>query len=291
MGNNTSRTYVEVCLGPFPVSSGEAEIMSTVLARYGIPREQVVELVTGGLMSLLFYVEDMREAQQIKSRIISLSLPGVDIRLNILVPEAWQETWKDQIRPFQLTERFDVVPLWQKSHYKKGRRIPIYIDTTLSFGTGLHETTQLMALLIEKCEGRFRSFLDVGTGTGILSVIAHYCGAGGIDFIDINEDCIMTAKNNMKHNHIVHYQASVCPVEMFSPRQQYDLLAANLTSKDLVRCSSKIVGLARQGGYMALSGIALENLAEVKGSFKRFSVRCVRILKAESWGALLFRKI
>jgi ribosomal protein L11 methyltransferase len=271
--------------------SGGDEILKSVLLQFGVPETEIVEQQTATHISVLVYVRQKRIAEKIRSRFTQLRLAGLDVQVKAVYPKDWLDTWKDTIRPFPLTSKFDVVPLWRKDDYQPSPRIPLIIDTTLSFGTGLHETTRFVALLIEKCEGKFSRFLDVGAGTGILSLIAYYCGACLIDMVDVNEDCVMTAKNNMSLNQVPYHKIFCCDIAGFKSSLPYDMIAANLTSHDLKRFTPVLLSLCRPGGYLALSGIAIEHLDDVRRHFKVFPLRCLKVLKGQSWGALLYKKV
>ena len=290
MTTNPGQKLIEIALKLPKNLPGGYEILRSVLIQAGIPETEIVEQQTVKHVSLLTYVHQKREASKIQSWLRQAGLAGLEVRVNVIRPQDWQDTWKDTIRPFQLTPKFDVVPLWRKGDYKPSPRIPLVIDTTLSFGTGLHETTRFVALLIERCEGKFFRFLDVGTGTGILSLVAHHCGARIIDMVDVNEDCLHTAKNNMLQNRAPFHKMFCRDIACFKSSIPYDLIAANLTSRDLKCCASILVSLTRPGGYLALSGIAVEHLLEVRRHFKEFPLRCLKVLRGQSWSALLYKK-
>ena len=264
--------------------------MRSVLIGAGIPETEIVEYQAGKHVFVLMYVRHKREARTLQFRLSQAGLSGLEMQVSVLRPKDWQEAWKDEIRPFQLTPKFDVVPLWREREYKPSPRIPLVIDTTLSFGTGLHETTRFVALLIEKCEGKFSRFLDVGTGTGILSLVAYHCGASLIDMVDINADCLMTAKKNMKHNQAAYHKVFCSDVASLKAGP-YDMVAANLTSRDLKTLAAVLVSLTGPGGYLALSGVAVEHLPDVRRHFKGAPLRCLKVMKGRSWGALLYKKI
>src|SRR6185503_4769445 len=112
------------------------------------------------------------KAEKFQKKIASYRWKNVSCRLKSIQSQDWQEKWKEDFKPFRLTDRIDVSPVWHRKRYKpKGREV-VYIDTVLAFGTGLHETTRFMSQFIELCRGQFESFFDIGTGSGILSIIA-----------------------------------------------------------------------------------------------------------------------
>jgi len=147
-----------------------------------------------------------------------------------------------------------------------------------------------MSQLIERFRGRLGDFLDVGTGTGILSIIALKCNANKVLGIDIEGDALKTAKENFVNNKCADYQLKKIDLAAMKISKKYDFVAANLISHDLIKYSSRIISLVKPGKFFAVSGISLDNFSLVKDSFKRFSVRCLKILKGKEWAALLYQK-
>ena len=140
----------------------------------------------------------LKRIQQLFGR---LNLAGVKVYKHRLLPKDWLTLWKTQWKPAPLTKKLDVVPVWYQDKYKSRRGCDhILMDTLLSFGTGLHETTRFMAQFIENKQGRIGSFLDIGTGTGILALVALKYGAEDVLGIDIGELSIQAAFDNMKVN-------------------------------------------------------------------------------------------
>jgi len=107
---------------------------------------------------------------------MALSLRQVSASIQWYSQKKWQEGWKDHFKPFFLTQRIEIIPAWQRKNFWPKRKQVIYLDNSLAFGTGLHETTRFMAQLIESCLGRFEIFFDIETGTGILSLVAFSAG-------------------------------------------------------------------------------------------------------------------
>ncbi len=125
---------------------------------------------------------------------VRLGLSGVKVRHRRLAPKDWLTLWKSQWKPAALTKKLDVVPVWYQDKYKPRQGCDhILMDTLLSFGTGLHETTRFMAQFIEDKQGKFRSFLDIGTGTGILALVALKNGAEEVLAIDIGSLSVQAA--------------------------------------------------------------------------------------------------
>ncbi|MCM8775242.1 MAG: 50S ribosomal protein L11 methyltransferase, partial [Candidatus Omnitrophica bacterium] len=146
--------------------------------------------------------------------------------------------------------------------------------------------------LMEKCRGKFESFLDVGIGTGILAITASKLGARRIFGIDHDKGSIKVAKENLVRNGIrnacVRYGDITATRLPFMRR--FDLVAANLLSRTLIDSRSRIVLRVKKKGYLIVSGIARRNLKDFLRDFKLPVLRCIKTLRGRSWAACLYRR-
>jgi ribosomal protein L11 methyltransferase len=163
------------------------------------------------------------------------------------------------------------------------------MDTLLSFGTGLHETTQIVSQYIEDCSGQFKSFMDIGTGTGILSMVALKSGATQVLAIDIGDLSIEAAKCNFKANRL-NAVVKQADITRFRNGQTYDFVAANLITQDLIDHHRQIISFVKPGGYLAVSGISLDNLVKLQSVFRKLPLRCLKTQKGKQWSGLLYQK-
>ncbi|MCB9771244.1 MAG: 50S ribosomal protein L11 methyltransferase [Candidatus Omnitrophica bacterium] len=266
------------------------ELLYGVLLQAGIKPEEIVEIKQKKQHKIIVYFSLKNFAQKLVTRIAKLNLRGVVMSLKILRKSDWQDRWKKGIKPFALTKRIDIVPRWAAKQYRKTKKIPIYIDTNLAFGTGLHETTRFMAQLIEKSRANFQSFLDVGTGSGILSIVAHISGAESIVAMDIDRQSIGVAKSNFAANNVMNIKIFCADLQKWKKQAKYDIVAANLVSNDLIAFGNKLVAVVKSQKYLAVSGISLKNLALVRKSFAKLALSEVKILRGKMWAAILYQR-
>ena len=113
----------------------------------------------------------------------------------------WQNNWKEFFKAFTIDDIL-IKPTWEELKEEDRGRILIEIDPGVSFGTGKHETTQLCIRQLRKYMKDSAKVLDVGCGSGILSIVALKLGAGEVVGTDIDKDCIMSANENLKVNHL-----------------------------------------------------------------------------------------
>lgn len=254
---------------------GEADLVSSV-----VKTKPVIEL----------FDENVVKLERVKKLFDRLGLAGVKVHQRRLLPKDWLTLWKSQWKPAPLTKKLDVVPVWYKDKYKPRLGCDyILMDTLLSFGTGLHETTQFMAQFIEDKNGKFKSFLDIGTGTGILALVAMKYGAQDVWGIDIGQLSVQAARDNMKANQS-YFQVKREDVKKFTSKKTFDFVAANLITEDLIEHAQKIISFVKEDGLLAVSGISLDNLSKLRKSFSSLPLKILKTSKGKQWSGLLFQK-
>jgi ribosomal protein L11 methyltransferase len=218
-------------------------------------------------------------------------LKGVDAHLRVHHRTDWETRWKKDWKPFPLTKNIHVIPLFLKNAKCPKGKAPFYLDTTAAFGTGLHETTRFSAQLIEGLKGRFKTALDVGTGTGILAAVALMSGASYVEAFDIDASAVDVARNNLKANKLRCAVLKACDVQKYNVARQFDLVAANLITHDLVAFKQKIIACVKPGGHLIISGISLKNMSLVKREYDpSVGLKCLKVTKGKEWSAFLFKR-
>ncbi len=265
-------------------------IIRAVLLNLGYGQEELISSTSGSKPCLEMFCEHPAKFKRAAGLLSRLNIAGVTIQQHCLAPKDWLTLWKKEWRPAALTEKLDVVPVWYKNKYRpRPGRSALYMDTLLSFGTGLHETTRMIAQMIEDHQGHFQSFLDIGTGTGILGLVALHSGAARVKGIDIGALSVQAAKDNMKANQM-YFQVQRADIQKYPSKEIFDFVAANLITDDLIRFAQKIITFVRKGGYLAVSGISLGHLGTLRRAYARLPFRCLRIAKGEQWSGILYQR-
>lgn len=174
----------------------------------------------------------------------------------------WLLEWKKDFKPFCLIEPYWVVPTWLSvpSHVSKILRI----DPGMAFGTGEHETTQLAAGML--CQVKEKSsVLDVGTGTGILALLASLEGAERVTAIDIDSEAYRVAQENFILNKMPKINLILGPLTFIN--EKFDLIVANIIESTLIYLKLELIHLMKPKGKLILSGILFENRIQFINSF------------------------
>jgi ribosomal protein L11 methyltransferase len=271
-------------------SEQQLDLPKAILLNLGYKEDDLTATFFKKTPAIELFDEQEAKLKRVKALFTRLRLPGIQVRQRRLLPKDWLTRWKADWKPAPLTKKLDVVPVWYRDKYKARRgRDYILMDTLLSFGTGLHETTRFMAQFIEDQKGAFRSFLDIGTGTGILAFVALKCGAEEVQAIDIGPLSIEAAKANMKVNRL-YFKVKEADIKTFRLAQSFDLVAANLVTEDLITHAPKILKFVKPGGLLAVSGISLDNLKKLRTNFSSLPLKYLKIAKGKQWSGLLYQK-
>jgi ribosomal protein L11 methyltransferase len=267
-----------------------ADLLRVALVVMGIPEQDIVEETRKNRTSLSFFFTNTHKAKQVLIKLRALKLKGFTCSLVDLKDSDWKTKWKKYVKPFNITRRLRIIPLWKPAIKIKNYNKNVYIDTSIAFGSGLHATTQMMAKFIAGQEGDFLDFFDVGTGSGILSIIAHKYGAKQIYAIDLDKDAVATAKRNFKINQCVPAYLKSLSFENAKIKKSFDFVCANLLTEDLIRLQDELIAYVAPGKYLAVSGIHRDNYAGFRRRFRNKSLECLRVSARKGWYALLFRK-
>ncbi|MCB9746993.1 MAG: 50S ribosomal protein L11 methyltransferase [Candidatus Omnitrophica bacterium] len=281
----------EVSLSVDRNHQGQEEILACLFEGLAIAREDIVEEYTPSKLQVKVYCSREAKAKQLLAQIEQFNLKNLTVTCRVLTKTDWLTKWHDEFKPFALTKNIWVVPAWLKNKFSMPNKSLIYIDTTVAFGTGLHPTTQYMAKFIEQSRKHFKSFLDIGTGTGILTLVALCCQAKDVFALDISRDAIRIAQENFKNNGFDTVKTHAVDFNKFKHEKTYDFVAANLITQDLIQFKNKIVAKVKLKGYLAVSGISVDNIDKFRKEFSTLPLRCIKIKKGKGWSALLFRRV
>jgi ribosomal protein L11 methyltransferase len=168
----------------------------------------------------------------------------------------WLAEWKKGFHPFRIYGRYWIVPSWMKPPVDAEQ--PLIIDPGMAFGTGTHATTQLCAKMIvnEISKHGFASAIDVGTGTGILAMIARYEGAKKVVAIDNDSEALRVARENLALNKI--HDIEVSNQSLAQIEGSFDIVVANIIDGVLLKLKPDLLRLLKPGGRLVLGGILLE---------------------------------
>ena len=199
-------------------------------------------------------------------------------------PEEYLNGWRAFYRPFPIGCGFVVAPSW--SDAPASDRRAIRLDPGMAFGTGLHPTTQLAVEALERTVAAGQTVVDVGTGSGILAIVAGLCGARRVCAVDTDADAARTARANVARNDcddrvtVVHGQLPL------SDWQPADVLVANIVADTHLRSLEHYRAAVRRGGDVILGGIITSRSAELRAAAADHELRVVGAIHRDDWECL-----
>lgn len=190
-------------------------------------------------------------------------IPPPELNVSIIKNQDWSKTWRSFFYLEQITNNLMILPAWEEMP-KSLKCHVIRIDPGTAFGTGKHETTKMCLGALEKHgKGEAWSMLDVGTGSGILSIYGAMLGADRITAIDIDPEAVRWAKKNIDLNKLpVEIKLSTAPLEAVDGT--YDVIAANIILNTILELSPLFPDHLAPDGVLILSGILREQIEKVE---------------------------
>ena len=204
--------------------------------------------------------------------------------------EDWSESWKQYYKPIPLG-KVTIVPAWEKYDAKDGE-IVIKMDPGMAFGTGTHETTRLVMRIMQNIIKGGERVLDVGTGSGILSICASKLGAKSCNAYDIDPVAVKVARENALEDGCDNITVGVSDLLRGVDKSEgkYDFCVANIVSDIIIRMMPDIGDYLADGAPLILSGIIIDRADEVRECVRSCGFKIEHEEKENDWVALLCRK-
>lgn len=213
----------------------------------------------------------------------------LEIEIENMSEEDWSNNWKKYFHPIEIGKRLLIKPEWEELD-KETERIVFDINPGMSFGTGSHHTTQLCLENLEKTVKNGDKVLDLGCGSGILSVISLMLGADEAVAVDIDPNAVDTAYDNAKRNGVdistyKVYAGNVLTDEELNKKicGKYDVVVANIVADVIIGLSHKAKEFLKEGGVFITSGIIEEREDEVKEALLEAGFEICETYKRKDW--------
>jgi ribosomal protein L11 methyltransferase len=202
--------------------------------------------------------------------------------------EDWATEWKNYYKPFNISDRVVIKPSWEEYEQKDGE-IVIEMDPGMAFGTGTHETTRLCACLLEKYVKNQDEVIDVGCGTGILSIIASKLGAGKVTAVDIDEVAVRVTVENCTINGVQDNVRVMKGVLTDLEPVKADIVVANIIADVIIDLSDIMADYVKKGGILLTSGIIRERKDEVIRACTQKGFDLISADEMGEWVAIVFK--
>lgn len=221
---------------------------------------------------------------------------NIRMQLANVKEEDWANNWKKYYKPFRVGKSLVIKPSWEEVTPADGDKI-LEIDPASTFGTGQHHTTKLVMETLENVIKGGERVLDLGCGSGILSIAALLFGAESVTMCDIFENAVKTASENVGKNHIPQekYRA-FCGniIDDAALREKlgtgYDVICANIVADVIIGMSPLFGGFMKDDAKLIVSGIIDERMDEVTAALSENGFAVLSLANEEGWNCILLEK-
>lgn len=281
-----------------------AEFLENPNREWDYVADELVEEKQEQTTGITFFLRDnlygREQLSQIKSALQSvketekeLDLGSLEVTMKNVAEEDWANNWKKYFKPFPVGDKIMIKPSWEELPAQTDKII-LKIDPGHIFGTGTHETTQLCMELIEKYVKKDDMVLDIGCGSGILSIASLLLDAKEADAVDIDPNAIQIAYENSDRNDIDRSRYHVKAGNILEDKElqasysgkKYDLVAANIVADVIIALTKQVPDYIKDGGIFLCSGIITERKEDVLEALKAAGFAVLDIKEKTSWVAI-----
>ena len=249
-----------------------------------------------GLSHIKIYLEDTDTAslKRLEDRVKLLNLA---MKVEPMAEVNWEESWKDNYPPQEVGKSLVVLPYWLAEDYA-GDRTPVILDPGLTFGTGAHPSTQMVMEAMEETVRPGAACLDLGSGSGILSLVALRLGAGSAIGVDIDPKAESIARENAAYNGFAAPEFTALTGNVTEDRNlmtslaegEYDLVLVNIVADVIIGLSPVLPEFLTEKSILICSGILDSRLDDVLSALKAAGLTVTSVREKEDWRCVTAKK-
>ena len=259
-----------------------------------------------GIAYLNFYVEEDQDPQPLLNRVkealeelrMFMDIGEGTITESQTEDKDWINNWKQYFHQFYVDDIL-IIPSWEEVKPEDQDKMIIHIDPGTAFGTGMHETTQLCMRQLKKYVNKDTQILDVGTGSGILSIAALKLGAAHAVGTDLDPCAISAVKENLEANEVPVTDMDMILGNIIDDKkiqdevgyEKYDIVVANILADVLIPLTPVILHQMKKGGLYITSGIIDDKEESVVAAVKAAGLEVVEVTHQGEWVSVTARKI
>ena len=249
-----------------------------------------------GVCRIEFYVTDDADGQaQLKEWMKGIDLPYTSAPLG---ENDWATSWQKYYKPLAVGEKLYIVPEWEREKAAQSDKVPVYLNPGLTFGTGSHASTQMCLAGLEQVVESGDSVLDLGCGSGILSIAALVLGGDHAVGVDIDPKAVDVAYENAELNGIGKDRYTVRAGDVIGDKvlaaelaqEKYDVVLANIVADVIIPLAPRAIELMADDGWFICSGIIDTRADEVKAALEKVGMTHITKREQNGWVSYQARK-
>ena len=232
--------------------------------------------------------------QTLQQEIKALESRGVNTAPAVLTTaelqdEDWSDTWKQYFHTEKPGERVVIKPTWEE-YAPKDDEVVIELDPGAAFGTGTHATTSMCIRQLEKLVKPGMTVFDVGTGSGILSIISAKLGAKNIQAVDYDDSVLKIVEENLEQNNVQDIISVAQSDLMQNVHGKAELVIANIIADIIIRLFDQLDEHLEKGGTLLTSGIIEDRIEDVLAAAEKHGYGVVERLENKGWACITFKR-
>lgn len=232
--------------------------------------------------------------QTLQQEIKTLASRGVNTAPAVLTTaelqdEDWSDTWKQYFHTEKPGERVVIKPTWEE-YEPKDDEVVIELDPGAAFGTGTHATTSMCIRQLEKLVKPGMTVFDVGTGSGILSIISAKLGAKNIQAVDYDDSVLKIVEENLEQNNVQDIISVAQSDLMQNVHGKAELVIANIIADIIIRLFDQLDEHLEKGGTLLTSGIIEDRIEDVLAAAEKHGYGVVERLENKGWACITFKR-
>ena len=255
--------------------------------------DETLQEKLNGLSQIKLYLEDSKELARLQQVVEGM---GLTMTSAPLAQTNWEESWKENYPPVEVGEKLVVLPYWLAEDAKD--RLPVILDPGLTFGTGAHPSTQMVIEAMEQLVQPGSHCLDLGSGSGILSIAALRLGAKSAIGVDIDPKAEDIARENAAYNHFAapEFTALTGNVTTDRPLMQrllenrYDVVLVNIVADVIIQLAPVLPGFLEENSVLICSGILDTRLPEVIAALEQAGLTVTQTRAKEDWRCITAKR-
>ncbi|SFE28763.1 50S ribosomal protein L11 methyltransferase [Alteribacillus iranensis] len=250
----------------------------------------------GVVINAYFPIESFGEkaAENITKKISDLRLYHINLGRNYVTlkevhEEDWADSWKKYYKPVQVTKTLTISPSWEDYQPKPGEKV-IELDPGMAFGTGTHPTTVLCLTMLEERIHGGEAVIDVGTGSGILSIASAKFGAEQILALDVDDKAVQVAEENIDLNNEsnrIHVRKNNL---LDYTEEKADIIVANILAEIILDMINEAYQVLHSNGIFITSGIISRKREEVETALLQAGFEIVEVKEMDDWVSIAAKK-